>query len=270
MSSEKVNLAFARRFASASLAGAFTKTAVNPLERLKIVIQINPQPIRFAVKNILIKESPLAFWKGNLSNVIRAVPAKGLLLVSNDVCKQQLGMNPLYSGAVAGVISTFCTYPLDLIRTRVAGVVCSRYQGIFPAIRLTLVEEGITGLWRGCTPTLLGSLPYTAIQFAAYDYFCKQAGKSEAFKNNRVAIAVIAGGLAGFVSQTITHPNDTMRRLMQMEVEKASYFQILSKTLKASGVRALYAGVAANLLRIIPNTAFQFGFYEFFKKALDV
>mmetsp|Transcript_5194 Transcript_5194/g.9892 ORF Transcript_5194/g.9892 Transcript_5194/m.9892 type:complete len:83 (+) Transcript_5194:2-250(+) len=77
----------------------------------------------------------------------------------------------------------------------------------------------------------------------------------------------MAGSTAGF----IMYPNDTVRRLLQMQ-EKGANMQYRSaadcyvQVYKTQGIRRFYRGVGPYLLRMVPNAAIQFGCYESFKQ----
>jgi hypothetical protein len=63
------------------------------------------------------------------------------------------------SGAAAGAVSTVCTYPLDLLRARMA---VEEGQISFSKLVTKVVGEGGTGaLFRGVGPTLTGIMPYS-------------------------------------------------------------------------------------------------------------
>jgi solute carrier family 25 phosphate transporter 23/24/25/41 len=74
----------------------------------------------------------------------------------------------LTAGALAGLVSVACTYPLDIVRTRLAvqsatlsghtAAANTKLPGIMPTmIRIYRNEGGIFGLYRGLWPTLLVS-----------------------------------------------------------------------------------------------------------------
>ena len=76
------------------------------------------------------------------------------------------------AGSLAGVTAVTCTYPLDLVRARLAFVVAPvanrqgsavliKKPGVFSTIQdVAKSEGGIRGLYRGLTPTLCHIMPY--------------------------------------------------------------------------------------------------------------
>ena len=54
-------------------------------------------------------------------------------------------------------------YPLDTIRTRLAVCKHNSYNGIFHAASRIWAEEGVTGFYRGITPSMIGILPYAGV-----------------------------------------------------------------------------------------------------------
>lgn len=64
----------------------------------------------------------------------------------------------MMAGSFAGASSVIFTYPLDLVRVRLAVVVKKQKRfgfGIIGCIRDIIVHEGIRGLYKGMWPTLM-------------------------------------------------------------------------------------------------------------------
>eukprot|EP01137_Pigoraptor_chileana_P006243 Opistho-2@50377 len=181
------------------IAGAVSRTVVSPLERLKILFQIQTgtgAAVQYngvvpALSKILREEGTIGFFKGNGTNVIRMVPYSAVQFASYEQYKKLMLLLPpeveelttlrrLLAGAMAGVTSVIVTYPLDLIRTRLSaqGEGSSRkYTGIAHAYRTILKEEGgwMSGsLYRGLSPTLMGVAPYVALNFTCYELLKKE------------------------------------------------------------------------------------------------
>lgn len=140
-----------RNLVAGGLAGMVAKSVVAPIDRIKILYQVSSTKFhivdvpRVAYK-IASKEGLAALWKGNTATMIRVFPYSGLQFMVFDRCKsfflkehereevarvsqgslrkrREWGLSPmesLISGALAGVCSAFCTYPLDMTRAQLA------------------------------------------------------------------------------------------------------------------------------------------------------
>lgn len=73
------------------------------------------------------------------------------------------------AGALAGVTSQTMTYPLDLMRARMAVTLKAEYRTLRQAFWRIYKEEGILAYYRGFTATLLGAIPYAGCSFFTYD-----------------------------------------------------------------------------------------------------
>lgn len=73
------------------------------------------------------------------------------------------------AGSLAGVVSTSCTYPLDLARARMAVTHREMYNSLVAVFRKTILEGGYRALYRGYLPTVLGSIPYSGAGFFTYE-----------------------------------------------------------------------------------------------------
>lgn len=123
-------------FISGGAAGAASRTVVSPLERLKIIQQVQPRGSANEYKGVwrsLVRigaeEGWRGYFRGNMLNCIRIVPYSAVQFTTYEQLKKlftqhgtrELGTpERLACGAMAGITSVCTTYPLDLIRARVS------------------------------------------------------------------------------------------------------------------------------------------------------
>eukprot|EP00941_MAST-03F_sp_MAST-3F-sp1_P002290 g2290.t1 len=276
-------------------AGAITKTCVAPLERLKIIFQVqsmqtsvsNPKykGISHAVTTILKEDGVLAFWKGNGANVLRVIPVYALKFGFNDSFKslvrkpgQKLGFKELIiSGSMAGLFQACITYPLELVRTRLtlgAGLGL-QYRGIYHCFSDTLKREGVTGLYKGLSPTILSGAPYVGLQMTFYELLQRFALDKLHLESNTV-VKLCCGASAGIAAQTITYAGDTVRRRMQTDGAGGTskkyngMIDCFRQVYRSEGFRGFFRGLHVNCVRAIPGAAIQFLAYDTIKKILGL
>jgi solute carrier family 25 (adenine nucleotide translocator) protein 4/5/6/31 len=84
-------------------AGAIAKTAMAPVERVKLLLQTmdsNPDVISGKVerykgigdcfRRVMAEQGPKAFWRGNLVNCLRYAPQQGSALAFNDLINNKI------------------------------------------------------------------------------------------------------------------------------------------------------------------------------------
>ncbi|GFZ01488.1 adenine nucleotide transporter 1 [Actinidia rufa] len=223
-----------------------SRTAVAPLERLKILLQVqNPHSIKYSgtvqgLKYIWRTEGFRGLFKGNGTNCARIVPnsavkffsyeeaSKGILwFYRQQTGKEDAELTPLLrlgAGACAGIIAMSATYPMDMVRGRLTvqtELSPRQYRGIFHALSTVFHEEGPRALYKGWLPSVIGVVPYVGLNFAVYeslkDYLIKSRplGLVEDSELS-VATKLACGAAAGTVGQTVAYPLDVIRRRMQM------------------------------------------------------
>lgn len=125
---------FMKDLIAGGMAGAISRTSVSPLERIKILFQIQvPDNIQFrgifgTLRRIWMEEGWIGYFKGNGTNIVRIVPYSAVQFASYETYKklllnerQHLSVpQTLAAGAGAGITSVTATYPLDIIRTRLS------------------------------------------------------------------------------------------------------------------------------------------------------
>lgn len=289
--------------------GIVTKTSTAPLERVKILLQLqgmalkqrNPNaeaPPQLKYRGIwhtlttTLKEEGLRGWfKGNGANVVRVVPVYALKFAFNDTFKDLIrGKNAdkskklsfaqlMASGTLAGLFQQVCTYPLETIRTRLTMGALSthQYTGIIDCLRKTVKDEGVRGLYKGLGPTILTGSPYVGLQMTFYEELNRITKPAEGSTEMRIqAQKLINGALAGIVAQTLTYPGDTVRRRMQTDGMRgetkmyANAWDCFYRVLRQEGVKTLFAGLYANVVRGIPGAGIQFAVYDGMKVLLGI
>lgn len=282
------------------LAGCSAKTFVAPLERVRILAQTGTagqHGMGAMCRRVVEREGVAGLWRGNGVNCMRVFPSKAVLFSTNDFWKsvlsamvapggggggsgvQRIGVT-FAAGSLAGLTSVMVTYPLDFLRTQVAGRVNEQGQ-LWRIVRDTVRTDGVRALYRGSTLSLAGALPYEGIKFCTFDAaqrFVEQrrsgAGSranSSADPNAPPRVGVVTklwcGALAGTAAGFIMYPNDTVRKRMQ--VEPAGTFRgavhCYTETFRDGGVRRFYRGLAPYLVRMVPNSMIQFATYEWLK-----
>lgn len=274
--------------------GALTKTATAPLERIKIIFQVQGMKgkdlvapkytgIMQTIRLVSKEEGALALWKGNGANVLRVIPVYGLKFAFNDTFKAIVAgpqkkrlttSELLWVGTLAGLVQTVLTYPLEVVRTRLSlgaeqgGV---RYNGIVDCIRQMVRSEGLSSMGKGMLPTIISGAPYTGIQMTTYELM-QRASPDE---GKGVLWNLVNGACAGLVAQTVTYPGDTVRRRMQTNGAGGAARtythtgDCVVKMWKNEGVRGFFKGAWTNTVRCLPGAAIQFAAYEFCKKMLN-
>lgn len=269
------------------------------------------QSIMSLYRNIIRNEGVLGLWAGNGANLLRVFPAKAVVFSCNDAYRNILrkytaktsittttssnttNQQPLpghlefLAGGLAGMTATTVTYPLDLARGRISGKLKGKdtstrhYKGIINTIVITMREEGFKALYKGVTPTVLGAMPYEGIKFGTVGILEKtfpwKATFNEHGESNKPSVfrKVAFGAAGGIMAGLITYPNDTVRRMLQLQGSRGTtetysgYWDCVRKVCKKHGVGRLYHGVGINIIRMAPNTAVQFGSYELLKRLSD-
>jgi len=123
-------------FIAGGVAGAASRTVVSPLERLKIIQQVQPRTSGQQYKGVwrsLVRmwkeEGFKGFMRGNGINCLRIVPYSAVQFTTYEQLKKFFTNHGsreldtpkrLASGALAGITSVCSTYPLDLVRSRLS------------------------------------------------------------------------------------------------------------------------------------------------------
>ncbi|TFK36860.1 carnitine/acyl carnitine carrier [Crucibulum laeve] len=181
------------------------------------------------------------------------------------------------AGGFGGVAAVLVGHPFDLTKTRLQTASPGTYTGAVDVVKKTLARDGVSGLYRGMVPPLLGVTPIFAISFWAYDT-SKQI--IFALTPNRTTTSLSVGELAtaGFMSAVpttlVTAPVERAKVLLQVQGQGGSEHKykgvadVLKHLYKEGGMRSIFRGTGATLARDGPGSAAYFAAYEVTKRAL--
>lgn len=254
-----------------AFAGAVAKTVIAPLDRTKIIFQVSSK--RFSAQEAFriiyctyVKDGLLGLWRGNSATMVRVMPYAAIQFCSHDQYKRVLGSYYGYqgkalppfprflAGSLAGTTAAMLTYPLDMVRARMAVTAKEMYSNILHVFVRISQEEGVKTLYRGFTPTILGVIPYAGITFFTYETLKKlhteKTKRSQPYPYERLAF----GACAGLIGQSASYPLDVVRRRMQTAGVTGSRYGTILGTMREivtqeGVVRGLYKGLSMNWVK---------------------
>lgn len=183
----------------------------------------------------------------------------------------------LYSfflGSIAGCIGATAVYPIDLVKTRMqAQKHNALYDNSLDCFKKILRNEGFKGLYSGLGAQLVGVAPEKAIKLTVND-LVRGIGSNE---DGSITMKweILAGLTAGGCQVIFTNPLEIVKIRLQMQGNTKNLSkpgEIPHKHLNASqiirqlGLRGLYKGASACLLRDVPFSAIYFPTYANLKK----
>lgn len=257
-------------FTAGAIAGAAAKTFTAPLDRVKLLMQTHglrvmeesaKKGIGFVEAITLIgrEEGIKGYWKGNLPQVIRIIPYSAVQLFAYESYKKLLQgadgelsvIGRLVAGACAGMTSTLVTYPLDVLRLRLA-VEPGRKTMSQVALNM-LRDEGIASFFSGLGPSLIGIAPYIAVNFCIFDLVKKSLPEKYQKKPETSLVTAL---LSATLATLMCYPLDTVRRQMQMK--GSPYTTVLDAfpgIVARDGLIGLYRGFVPNALKTLPSSS---------------
>lgn len=251
-------------------------------------------------------------YRGHSAMLIRIFPYAGFNFLSYEQYKKILSpffldnhdsLHKLISGSLAGATSVSITYPLDLMRSRLAYQISSSstvsffptkrnwigrlFLGYSPTPKFGNVWKKtlssviyadsshpkkieLIRLYRGFSASLCGIIPYAGVSFCTFETLKSFFGITRTEDN--IPLKFLCGLIAGICGQTAAYPLDVVRRRMQLDTI-ASHIPIynsiraaIADIVTTSGFRGLYIGISINYLKVAPATAISFVTFETLKE----
>ncbi|XP_041369154.1 calcium-binding mitochondrial carrier protein SCaMC-2-like isoform X2 [Gigantopelta aegis] len=221
-----------RHLVAGGAAGAVSRTATAPLDRLKILFQVHSTSrknltIVSGFRNMLREGGVKSLWRGNFINVIKIAPESALKFMAYEQIKGLIRQGEdrevkvwerLISGSAAGAIAQTTIYPMETLKKSYS----AKYKNQDPGVFVLLA---------------CGTISSTCGQLTTYP------------------LALVRTKLQA--QATTTGPSDSMTSLFR-------------HILKTEGPRGLYRGLAPNFLKVAPAVSISYVVYERARKTLGV
>lgn len=311
---------------------------------MKILFQAsNPQFAKYtgswfgvvtAMRDINAQAGVRGLFRGHSATLLRIFPYAAIKFLAYEQFRAVLIPSPahetplrrLLSGSLAGITSVFVTYPLEVIRVRLAfetklenrsslSAICSQIYHERPSLPLSTSPSsipsttptpkpplppplpltplnpraGLSNFYRGFSPTLVGMLPYAGTSFLTHDTaidilhhpalapYTTTSSTSPSTNRPRLKswAELLAGGIAGLVSQTASYPLEVIRRRMQVGGAVGDGHRLrMGETARLvwaeRGFRGFWIGLGIGYIKVVPMVAVSFFVYERGKRVLGV
>jgi solute carrier family 25 S-adenosylmethionine transporter 26 len=171
------------------------------------------------------------------------------------------------AGGIAGAVGTTVLHPIDYAKTlRQSNP--ERYISVRAALRSIVTSKATDSsmgkrLYAGVVPAAVGAIPSSALYFGAYESMkslllqLQEKNGDESTFVSRLWVHTAAAASGNILSSAIFVPKEFLKQQLQYN-QGSTVTQIVAKY----GVRGLYRGYQATLMRNIPTAALRFVVYE--------
>lgn len=182
------------------------------------------------------------------------------------------------AGGFGGICCVATGHPLDTIKVRLQTMPhvgpgqTPLYHGTWDCVKKTVAADGVLGLYKGMGAPIVGVSPIFAICFFGYNW-----GK-RLFASDPAHLAkheiLMAGMFSGIFTTAIMAPGERIKVLLQIQSASQGAHKykgpvdVIRQLHREGGIRSLYRGTAATLLRDVPASGAYFLSYEWIKEIL--
>ena len=183
---------------------------------------------------------------------------------SQDVLSPRAVTRDIFSATIGSVFCCYTGQPFDTVKVRMQ-TNPAVYAGIIKTVTKTSSEEGIRAFWKGAVPTAMGMAMENAMAFGVNEAL-KRAfpDPKKADPNERPDLSrpFLMGAITGCCSALVLLPSEVIKAKTQVQVGEHSSGEIFRKMMKKQGIRSIFVGFEAQIMRDMPFYAFFFGSYD--------
>ncbi|GJY50993.1 mitochondrial adenine nucleotide transporter ADNT1-like protein [Tanacetum coccineum] len=287
--SRQTLLGISKSLVAGGVAGGVSRTAVAPLERLKILLQV----LLYLVVKVRVDSglNNTPSRKGKKEQEV--VRAQGFSLHMIELHKlkssHQRKKTSTCGSSALFLVSKCCAIReltlLDLCDERallaqtmhsVQNPHAIKYNGTIQGLKYIWRTEGFRGMFKGNGTNCARIVPNSAVKFFSYEEASKgilwlyrqQPGNEDAELTPLLRLG--AGACAGIIAMSATYPMDLVRGRITVQTEKSGsqyrgIAHALRTVLREEGPRALYKGWLPSVIGVVPYVGLNFAVYESLK-----
>lgn len=225
------------------IAGAVSRTATAPLDRLKVYMITNRNTVSSqgiirslvsAVSTLYMQGGLRTFWLGNGLNCVKIFPESAIKFFSYETAKRFFAKNMdnvpdprdisslsrFIAGGIGGISSQLAIYPVETLKTRLMSSQLSgsslRGMPLLIDTAWSLYQQGgFRSYYRGLGAGLVGVFPYSAIDMSTFEgiklFYMRYTGQDEP----GVFALLAFGSISGSVGATTVYPLNLVRTRLQ-------------------------------------------------------
>ncbi|XP_021052087.1 calcium-binding mitochondrial carrier protein SCaMC-1-like isoform X2 [Mus pahari] len=267
---EKMSGEWWKRLVAAGIASAITRTCTAPLDRLKVMMQVqsskmNKMGLVHLFKQMVKEGGFFSLWRGNSVNIFKIAPETAIKIGAYEQYKKLLSFDGAHlgvlqrfiAGCMAGATSQTCVYPMEVIKTRLNLGKTGEYSGIIDCGRKLLKREGIQAFSKGYVPNMLSIIPYAGLDLTIFEllksYWLEHyAGNSV---NPGITIVLGCSTVSHTFGQLASFPLNLVRTRMQavmLEKETVRMMQLIQEIYTKEGKKGFFRGFTPNVLKLLP------------------
>lgn len=172
----------------------------------------------------------------------------------------------IFSASIGSVACCYTGQPFDTVKVRMQTNPAA-FPSVFFTSRSIMTNEGVSALWKGAVPTALGMVAENAMAFSVNEALKRtfpDDAKEDPTKRPDLVKPFLMGAITGCCSATVLLPSEIVKAKTQVVVGnmESSSADIYKKMIKKHGIRSLFVGFDAQIMRDAPFYAFFFGTYE--------
>jgi solute carrier family 25 citrate transporter 1 len=169
----------------------------------------------------------------------------------------------IIAGGITGGIEICITYPTEYVKTQLQlDEKVGKYKGIIDCAKQTVGERGVGGLYRGLSVLVYGSIPKSAVRFGSFETFKKNMMDEQ---GNLSPLSRLLCGLGAGVSEAIlaVTPMETVKVKFINDQRSANpkykgFYHGVRSIINEQGIRGVYQGVSATIMKQGSNQAIRF------------
>lgn len=178
----------------------------------------------------------------------------------------------ILAGTAAGLNVTFVGHPFDTMKVKMQ-MFPGEYDGFLSCAKSIIKNDGIMEFYRGVSSPIVGQIIFRSILFGSQNWY-KRLMSENGQKPLTTLQMYMSGAIAWGIGTVAECPIDVVKCQLQVQrnlvarggkVQYQNTLDALIQIIKMRGIKGLYQGVGAHLMRNVPGGFMHIGTYEYLR-----
>lgn len=233
---------------------AIPRTILFPIDTMKLIASNNDGQLLPALTTRVCELGIPSLWNGIICDWIRLPPQFILrYFITQTLRSCPYRIPGILEDTISSAGAVAAIHPIEVVHNLMQ-YDPHKYSTLPKTIAHIFKTDGVSGFFRGLSPTVLGFIPYRTVQYCSFALFDKISRDPRVNAQPSYYKELCLSVLISTAAQASSYPFEVIRKRMMSDprVHDMSFTEIVRDTYHRRGIRGFYDAFGITMMRVFP------------------